>query len=323
MNDDIWIVGAGGMALDYYKVLKGLDQKIIVIGRGIDSCLLLEDKIGIEVEKGGLELFLKTNPKIPKTAIVAVGIEELANTTESLIDYGVKKIMIEKPGSLFRAELESLARLSKENHSEVVVGYNRRMYASVLEAQRIIEMDGGATSMHFEFTEWSHIIESLNKAAGVKESWVLANSTHVIDLAFHLTGKPHQINSITAGGVDWHKKSSIFAGSGITENEVLFTYGANWSSPGRWGIEVLTKKHRLILRPLEKLRLMKIGSIKEEEVTIDDSLDKEYKPGLYRQVEAFLNGSSDEKQLCKIDHQLLMWPMYEKIAGYNNEIKHG
>ena len=40
-------------------------------------------------------------------------------------------------------------------------------------------------------------IEKLNKVPGIKENWFLGNSTHVVDLAFYLGGKPKQISTIS------------------------------------------------------------------------------------------------------------------------------
>ena len=43
----------------------------------------------------------------------------------------------------------------------------------------MIAEDGGVTSFNFEFTEWSHQIQHLQKASGVMDNWVLGNSSHV------------------------------------------------------------------------------------------------------------------------------------------------
>ena len=45
-----------------------------------------------------------------------------------------------------------------------------------MNRKEIIAEDNGVTSFNFEFTEWSHEIEKLEKAPGVKENWFLANS---------------------------------------------------------------------------------------------------------------------------------------------------
>ena len=65
---------------------------------------------------------------------------------------------------------------------------------------------------------------------------------HVVDLAFYLCGKPDEISCYTTGGLNWHSAASVFAGAGITKKNVLFSYNANWGAPGRWGVEIMTKK---------------------------------------------------------------------------------
>ena len=109
--------------------------------------------------------------------------------------------------------------------------------------------------------------------------------------------------------------SSRFCWSGITENEVLFSYHADWGAPGRWGVEVLTQKNRYILKPLEELKVIELGSIHSESIQIDDQKDKEFKPGLFNQVKAFLSG--DYRLFCTINDQLQHIDIYNKISGYD------
>jgi len=49
-------------------------------------------------------------------------------------------------------------------------------------------------------------------------------------------------------------------------------------------------------------------------VEIDDRLDKEFKPGLYCQVQRFLAG--DTVAHCSLEEQLAMWDVYCRMAGY-------
>ena len=149
----------------------------------------------------------------------------------------------------------------------------------------------------------------------MKEKWFLGNSTHVVDLAFFLGGKPKELCSFTSGSLDWHTTSSTFSGAGISENNALFSYQANWESAGRWSVEVLTKEHRLILRPMEKLQIQKKGSIAQNyDETINYDLDDAYKPGLYLQTKNFLN--SHFEYMCTIHEQYQMLSTYNKIASY-------
>lgn len=302
------------MAVDYAKVLTALQNTFMVIGRGPGSADDFKKKTNLSVIQGGLDAFLQTAPDLPYAAIVAVSVESLANVVRSLLEYGVPRILTEKPGGLDRQEIIDITALAKSKGARVQIAYNRRFYAATLHALRLIAEDGGVQSMHFEFTEWDHVVRGLQTAPGVKEAWFLANSTHVVDLAFFLGGTPTEMQSFTSGGLDWHPNASVFAGAGRTEHGVLFSYQANWGAPGRWGLEVLTSNYRMIFRPMETLQILRKGSVNIEPVIIDDHLDKEFKPGLYEQVNRFLTEKNGG--LCTLDEQLSRWNLYCRMAGY-------
>jgi predicted dehydrogenase len=314
MNNLVWLIGAGSMAVEYAKVLKGMNIDFLVIGRGEDKARIFSEKTGVDVITGGLSSYIEKSKQLPTHAIVATGVETLAQTTIELMEAGVTQILCEKPGGLYTNEIERVAKLAAQNKANILLAYNRRFYASVLKAKDIIEEDGGVTSFNFEFTEWSHVIAPLTKGKGVKEGWFLANSTHVVDLAFYLGGAPKQISCFTSGRLDWHPSSSVFAGAGVSETGALFSYQANWEAPGRWGVEILTRKHRLYLRPMEKLQIQKIGSVQLEPVEIDDAVDTQYKPGLYKQTEAFL--SANHSQFITIAEQHELMVIYNQMASY-------
>lgn len=314
---NVWLIGAGGMAQDYISVLQDLDCNFKVIGRSKENALKCEREKGCKVITGGLESFIKSSSDICTHAIVAVGVEKLFETTKLLIESGVKNILVEKPGAMYKKEFYELNKLAQENNTNVLIAYNRRFYASVLKAQEIIKEDGGVLSFNFEFTEWAHVIEPLVKADGVKEKWLLTNSTHVIDLAFYLGGKPKELCTFKSGELTWHPTASIFSGAGVSELGALFNYHANWESAGRWSVEILTKEHRLILRPMEKLQIQKRGSVAQEfDESIDYTLDEKYKPGLYLQTKSFLSG--EVSKFCTIEEQYNNLLIYDKISGYED-----
>jgi hypothetical protein len=51
-----------------------------------------------------------------------------------------------------------------------------------------------------------------------------------------------------------------------------------------------------------------------EKVLLDDELDIRFKPGLYRQTQAFL--SQDESHFCSVEAQLMHAKIYSRMAGY-------
>ena len=315
MIKNSWLIGAGQMAVDYHKVLTDFNMPFNVIGRGKKSAKKFTEKTKMVPITGGLENFLLDNPTKCSHAIVAVGVENLAENTKKLLRYGIQNILVEKPAGLNKEEIKEVKKIAKEKKANVYVAYNRRFYASVIKAKEIIKKDGGVTSFNFEFTEWSHTIEKLEKAPGVKENWFLGNSTHVVDLAFHLGGKPKDIATFVKGSIDWHPSSSIFSGAGISISGALFSYQANWESAGRWSVEILTNKNRLILCPLEELKIQKRGSIKKEIVLdIDYSLDENFKAGLYIQTKKFLN--NEYKDMIDISSFNDLMLNYYNIANY-------
>lgn len=310
---NIWIIGAGGIAIEYSKVLKALEKEFITIGRGHEKAQAFYEATGVKPIEGGLDTYIRTNPVIAEYAIVAVNVEYLAATTISLMKCGVKKIFCEKPGFNEPSEFNKVALVAKETGAKVYYAYNRRFFASVLKAEEIIKEDGGLTSLNFEFTEWGHVIANTEHPAAVKKNWMTANSSHVIDLAFFEGGAPKQMNSFCSGELSWHKPSN-FSGAGITEKGVLFNYQANWDAPGRWAVELLTSQHRIYLKPMEQLQLQDKGSVKVYPVEIDDHLDKEFKPGFYLETKAFLEG--DTTRLCSLEQQgSHITNIYNKILG--------
>ena len=94
----------------------------------------------------------------------------------------------------------------------------------------------------------------------------------------------------------------------------MFSYFADWEAPGRWGIEVMTRKRRLIFRPMEQLQVTSLGSVKVESVELSDQLDKDFKPGLYRQTQSFLAG--DVERFCSLAEQVEHAKFYSQVAGY-------
>lgn len=311
----IWIIGTGLMGIEYAKVLNALNLNYTAVGRGELSAKKFETETGHKVLIGGLDKFLATKPAIPDAAIVAVGIEALTETAMKLLKYGVLNILQEKPGVGYPSEIDSFVDLVIEKKANVLLAYNRRFYSSVIKAKEIILEDGGVSSFNFEFTEWSHIINTLEKTKVEHNTWFLCNSTHVIDTAFYLGGKPIKLAAFFKGGLDWHPASSIFSGAGITESDALFSYHANWEAPGRWVIEICTKKHRLIFKPMESLQIQDIGSVAIQQVIIDDHLDKEFKPGFFLQTKHFIN--EDFSKFCSIQEQKYMIEtFYNKMSGY-------
>lgn len=293
----ILLAGAGPMAAAHAGVLKALGHDCIAVCRGADSAERFTTETGITAYPGGVaSWFAQHVDSQVDAAVVAVTLTELAPVTRALIDAGVKRILVEKPAALTLPELGDLEWAARSGGAAVYLAYNRRFYAATEAARQAIVEDGGVSSFFFDFTEISSRTNTLGRGPEILNNWFLANSSHIVDLAFHLGGAPSAIDARVQGALDWHPAGATFAGSGATRTGALFSYLADWAAPGRWGLEFRTARRRLILQPVETLKVQHLDSFAIEGIPLDD-LDTRFKPGLYRQMQAFLSDRPDETAL--------------------------
>lgn len=311
----VYLIGTGYMAREYAKILVSLKQEFIAVGRGLESSEKFKKEFGVKVEVGGVSKFLEKKPAIANYAIVCTPVDTLASVTLELLRYGFKNILVEKPGGISSDQLKELRSEADERSSKVLIGYNRRFYASTLELKKRLEEEE-LIAANFEITEWSNVIKNEPCTSEVKEKWIYANTSHVIDLVLNVTGPLKSFTAYTAGSLDWHSSASRFVGSGLTENDVVISYMGYWDGPGRWSAEFITKNNRYVFRPMEKLQVQKINSVSLDEVQdIDYSLEQEFKPGLYLQTTALLN--NEYENFCTLEEQIINFDLYNTIAGYS------
>ena len=195
-NSKVLLIGSGGMACEYLKVLESLGKSVVVVGRGDKNLANLRESYpDHEYCHGGLDKFLESNPKIPAFVINTVNVEYLGETSCKLLEYGAKYLLIEKPGDLTEGGLRKICDLAKAKEAIVCVAYNRRFYTSVMDVISETEKDGGITSINFEFTEWTHTFGPDTHSLIALNNWILSNSSHVIDTVFYLIGEPKNLSS--------------------------------------------------------------------------------------------------------------------------------
>lgn len=305
-HSPILLVGAGLMSQAYAKVLADLSVPFHVLGRGAESAATFADVTGVTPTTGALADQLAAMDTVPDTAILGVNAMYLADVAKVLMDHGVKRLLLEKPAALDLAEMDDLVNAANAHDAAVSVGYNRRFMASALVAQQMIAQDGGVSSVKFDFSEPARRIAKLDKPVREHHTWFYGNSSHVVDLAFHLFGAPTALQARVTGRLDWHPSGAVFAGSGINATGGLISWHANWDGPGRWGLEVMTPERRIIMQPLEKLRVQTHDSFAEVDVVIDDAEDLAFKPGVKKQVERFLFGTGPDVLSTLGDHAARM-----------------
>lgn len=311
----VLVVGTGKMGLAHLQVLSalGVDTRAAWApsARRRDQAAAT----GALVLEGSLEEVLTAFG--PTHVVIAAPVDALAATTMTALAAGVRHLLVEKPVALTAAEARAVAAAAAAADARVHVGYNRRFYGSVRSAlARIVARHETVESVSFEFNETWGPAGPSNHAPCVAARWVAANSLHVIDMALLPVGLPDwgRSSCTVAGALPWHPAGRAFAGAGITTRGALFGYHADWNGPGRWAVEWVTPSARYVFRPLETLAVLRRGAATLEPIDPDDDLDQRFKPGVYRQDQAFLRGEAGAA--ATLDDAVNLLAVAETIAGY-------
>lgn len=298
-------------------MLNRLNVKTLFIAKNEDSvnkfkAVYPEEKV-ITFHK--LNEIDKKSFEIPRKAINAVSIESLVNTSTLLIDMGVENILIEKPVDFSYKKIKKLKKLGELKNVGLYVAYNRRFYDSIIELKKLIyqrreEIIYCQIEVSEPIINWTGYMKELFDSSFEKA--FIAQSTHVLDLAFHLIGTPRKMNfhRINSGEV-----TNLF-GSGVTQKNIGFTYSGSWGAPGNWQIEITTKCRKYVLNPLEELSVCEYKKSESRFLPITQKMWSQdhdlYKPGLMREVETFCNGNYDDH--CDLKTHLNNFKVYKKIV---------
>lgn len=320
-NDkSILIIGSGYIAYQYAVSLSKLKVKnVTILGNTEESLQKFKPFSNFKIIPGGYENNL-SQIKTQDLVVIATPIPLLVKATNLAIQNGQTRILIEKPGSVFKEDLTSIESIIKEQ--KVKVAYNRLFYPSFHKLKLLTENEGGITSCKFDFTEWTHTIEFEKYDNTVYERWGISNSLHVISMAIELVGIPKKISTYQTGKLKWHPSGSIFVGSGISRNEIPFSYHANWNGGGRWGIEVVTKESVYRLSPLEKLYALAKGSTEWREIPITNAFP-ETKAGITEELAVMLNDSlGNNVGTVSLQRAIEYITIAELIFGYSSKKNH-
>jgi len=313
----VLIIGAGYIAKEYAIALSKLKIKdVTILGKSKKNLEKFKQFSNFKIIDGGYETKIS---KISKKdlVIITLPIQKLIPATKKIIKYGHNKILIEKPGSVFKKDLINLEKLVKKQN--IFIGYNRFFYPGFHKLKLLTKNEGGISSCKFDFTEWLHTIEVKKYDKNITKRWGISNSLHVISMAIGLIGIPKKISTYQFGNIKWHPAGSIFVGSGLTKNNIPFSYHANWGSGGRWGIEVTTEKNIYRLSPLEKLFVSKKGSSEWKEIRLKKTYSG-VKEGIAEEIAVILNDKLNKK-IGRINLKDIIEfnRIAEKIFGYKNK----
>lgn len=315
----VLIIGAGWMAEQYCITLTQMGiRNVSIVSRSEKSARNCCEKFGFQPFHGGYE---KCLPELGTfdLAIVATSVHKLKPAAMRAVECGNKNILVEKPASLYSSELFEWAKQSDDGNVRIRIAYNRLVYPNLWKLKALVQSEGGITSCRYTFTELVHTINFNNNQTDVYERWGIANSLHVISMTHYLIGLPEEMQTYRFGKLDWHPSGDRFVGAGVTNENIPFSYHADWSSAGRWGIEIMTLENAYRLIPLEQLYRCKKGTFNWELVETTSAFP-DVKQGIAEEVGIMLDLEFEKTvPLVTIKKAAKYNELAEEILGYDNQ----
>ena len=312
------IVGTGLIAEEYMKCLIEFNIKYEVLGNTINKSDLISKKYNCVCYSGGVENF--NFDKEYDNVIIATPANLLYNHLKLCIlkCKDLKNIFIEKPGCLYTYELKDIISIKKD--IQIFIAFNRRFYSSVLKGKEYI-LNDPIKKLNLIIDEYNLENNAKEISNEIMQTWFACMTTHVVDLAFFLTGIPDELNVLNIDGygqLEYHKKACIFNGNGITKNNIEFEYSGNWTKNGKWKMDLHLESGKMLsYQPLEDLKIINIDGT--EELIKRNEIDTLYKPGYYKQINSFI---TNKENLLTIENHYSNQQIFHKMVGqtpdYNN-----
>lgn len=310
------IIGYGLMGKEYLKALQALKVGNIRVYTRNPIQLSRSDSLqNAKFIYGDLDS-LRTDPSGTELGIIAIPIPMLSSMAIKLCDLGFKRLLIEKPVALSSDKIQRLSDTLDSRKVSAWSGYNRLSYPAFHELKSLVHREGGVTSCSYSITELVNDNWQIRFSREELKRWGISNTLHVISMAHGLIGLPNHWASYKAGELDWHSSGSIFVGSGTSINSTPFSYHGDWSSKGRWGINIYTKRSSYKLCPLEELQHRE-NPLKDWQSKPISTYDSSIKAGVLEQTaSALCSDSVMGNTLLSMKDTQLLTAFAENIFGY-------
>lgn len=248
------VVGFGNMGRQYVKALRALGvEHVRVCSRSAGPLQELHEADGVETVSGGFE-GLNARPGADELGIVATPVSLLVPASERLADLGFRRLLIEKPVSLWSQEIEQLAERFGARGVTAACAYNRVAYPGVCEALARARQEGGITSCTYTFTElmspdWPERFPPQELAR-----WGIANSLHVMSMAHRLIGLPARWSAFQAGAGrwPWHPSGAVFTGGACLCSIFPFRTMRIGARPGAGRLKFIRRKRLIVFVPWKR-----------------------------------------------------------------------
>lgn len=191
-------------------------------------------------------------------------------------------VFFEKPPGLSLQEASDLADSADLYSTKNMVGFNRRFYSVFHKGKDLINSHGDLLGICIEGHERFWSLED-RLPENIKDRWIFANSTHMIDLlrffggevkcSHHLAKSHHQTNG------------DQFVSAIEFKSGLIGSYIAHWYSPAGWTVRLFGEGITVVFQPLESA--VWIDQQMESHAISPDLHDLKFKAGFFAQANAF------------------------------------
>ena len=295
------VIGAGHIASEHLNVIQAMDGINVagITSRTVSKAEELANNYAIEKVYGNIDSLIEQCA--PDAVLILVSADQTFSVTKSVIPFNLP-FFVEKPPGLVPEETQILLDLTNKHNIPNMVGYNRRYYSIFHKGLDVIKKHGKLLGIAVEGHErfWK-IADTVSDK--VRSNWIFGNSTHPIDLLRLFGGDLKNLSAVQKGYIE--KNGDQFAAVMEFETGTLGHYIAHWYSPGGWSVRLFGDGVTVEFKPLEKGVWIDMD-FKEHEI-VPEEVDLKYKPGFYKQMEAF-------KKMVKTGK--LEWPGQNLAASF-------
>jgi predicted dehydrogenase len=283
----IAIVGLGNIARKHAEVIHALPDAELVAGvkRDPESGRLFCQDQSIPNYFTSTEALLDWGEF--DAAIIACGHHHTVELAKLVLSTG-RPCLIEKPVGFSATETGSVLAAAENAGTWGMVAVNRRFYSIITEAKRLLEWAGGLRSIRVEHTEWMHQASQWGLAEDILDRYLYINGIHLIDTMCYLAGVPVDLSTVVR---QFPGRRNAYDAMFRFPSGVIGHYSGQWYAPGRWALDLCAEDLRITFPTMEQAIIQRTGS--EPEPLSLDELDQKFKPGFYRQMEAFLAHAGD------------------------------
>ena len=282
MPIQIAIIGLGNIAHKHAEVINALPDAELVAGVKRDA----ETGRAFCMQYGIPHYFQSAEDLLAwgefDAAVISCGHHFTVGISQAILSTG-RPCLIEKPVGFSAAETQSVLDAATSAGTWGMVAVNRRFYSIIQKARELICEAGGLRAIRVEHTEWMHQADGWGLSDDLLDRYFYINGIHLLDTMCHLAGLPETTDAAVR---KFPGRRNAYDAMFRFPTGAVGHYSGQWYAPGRWALDLFAEDLRITFPRMEEALIHRTG--KDPEPLALDEIDQKFKPGFYRQMQAFV-----------------------------------